>query len=128
MKRKKTVKQLMAIGIQRNEAAAFARTYRKIKAAKREDMFPEIVSPVQPKICTVSDYQIKHYWATYIATEGERMCFVENGDEYAHLVKQRLCGNLTDALMSSGAIGFTMRALRGGSTEFRAELNVALRY
>ncbi len=36
MNRKKTIKQLMAIGVQRNDAAAFARTYRKIMDAKRE--------------------------------------------------------------------------------------------
>lgn len=45
---KKTIKQLMALGCQRNDAAAFARTYRKIKAAKREELFPELIAPWMP--------------------------------------------------------------------------------
>lgn len=125
MTRKKTVKQLMAIGIQRNEAAAFARTYRKIKAAKKEDMFPEIVSPVQPKICAVRNYRIVPYKAACVMSEAvKELCVSE--PEYS--IKQRLCDRLTAALMRNGAIEFTMRALPDGSTEFRADLNVALRY
>ena len=51
---KRVTKRLMSIGVQRNDAAAFARTYRKILDAGMEGMFPEIVRPVMQRPLTVS--------------------------------------------------------------------------
>lgn len=49
MKRKKMVKGLMGVGIGRNEAAEFAKTYRKVVAAKLDHLFPLIAFPKPPE-------------------------------------------------------------------------------
>ena len=55
MKHKKITKQLMGMGIQRNEAQVFARVYRKVLDAGMEGMFPEIVRPVMRRPIAINN-------------------------------------------------------------------------
>ena len=64
MTQKKSIKQLMAIGVQRNDAAAFVRAYRKIRENKREDMLPWILEPEPPKIVR-KEFPVATLRATY---------------------------------------------------------------
>lgn len=86
MRSKKAVKQLMALGIQRNEAAVFARVYGKVKAARREDLFPEIILPAMPvgvvrremEIVTLqADYRYESFDRAYVMPR-EKETFVKN--------------------------------------------------
>lgn len=67
MTQKKTIKQLMAIGVQRNDAVAFVRAYRKIRENKREDMLPWILEPEPPKIVR-KEFPVATLSATYEAS------------------------------------------------------------
>ena len=48
MNRKKTIKQLMAIGVQRNDAEVFIRSYRKIQKAGMHKLCEAIMNPPMP--------------------------------------------------------------------------------
>lgn len=45
MRTKKMIKQLMAEGVQRNDAAAFVRAYHKLKFKPVIRQFPELIVP-----------------------------------------------------------------------------------
>lgn len=102
MTNKKIVKQLMGIGVQRNEAAAFAKTYRKIMNAKREDLFPEIVRPVMPVQFSVVNHQLVNFRAVYAGDDRRRSYMGD--EEYAKHVKHCLSEELASGLVREGFV------------------------
>lgn len=126
MNRKKTIKQLMAIGVQRNDAAAFARAYRKIMDAKKEDLFPEIVKPVIPVVGTVVNYRLTPFRAVYVAPESQRLFFRENHEEFATRIMAKLSAELGECLMKNGAIIMRIEPIAGVGTQYTATVKVAM--
>lgn len=100
MRSKKAVKQLMALGIQRNEAAVFARVYGKVKAARREDLFPEIILPAMPVGVVRREMEIVTLRADYCYEPSPMM-------EYS--VKSRLASELAKEAVRSQLVEFTRR-------------------
>lgn len=126
MKNKQITKQLMAIGVQRNDAAAFARAYRKVMDAKREDLFPEIVKPVMPVVHTVIDYRVTPFRAVYMAPAGQMAFFRENHEEFANRIKVKLAKELAEGLLHNGAITMRIEEIMGIGTQYTATVNVAM--
>ena len=125
MKRKKTVKQLMAIGVQRNDAAAFARTYRKIMYAKRDDLFPEIIKPVMPMIGTVCNYRVETIQASSMVNR--RMAFPCGSDEeFRTMITERLSDELAKNLIQSGAAALTITQIDGMIMQYTVTVKVAM--
>ena len=100
MRSKKTVKQLMALGIQRNEAAVFAKVYGKVKAARREDLFPEIILPVMPVGVVRRELEIVTLRVDYRYEPSQRM---------EDSVKSRLASELAKEAVRSQLVEFTRR-------------------
>ena len=126
MNRKKTIKQLMAIGVQRNDAAAFARAYRKIMDAKREDLFPEIVKPVMPVMGSVVNYRVTPFRAEHLTSEGQRYFFRENKEEFATRIMHKLSENLAECLMENGAIIMRIEEIMGVGIRYTATVKVVM--
>ena len=125
MKRKKTVKQLMAIGVQRNDAAAFARTYRKIMCAKREDLFPEIIKPVMPVIGTVCNYRVETIRASSMVNR--RMAFPCGSDEeFRTIITERLSDELAKSLIQSGAAALTITQIDNMTAQYDITVKVVM--
>lgn len=124
--KKKTIKQLMAIGVQRNDAAAFARAYRKIMDAKMEGLFPEIVKPVMPVMGTAINYRVIPFRAAYTATEMQMAFFRENYKEFELNIKNELSVELAKCLMESGAITMRIEQICGVGTQYTATVRVSM--
>ena len=115
-------KQLMAIGCQRNDAAAFARTYRKIMDANREDLFPEIIKPVMPvqfKAVNVSTYRLR---ASVTVSDREMEWHRQHPDDLKRRVVDTLASRLADEL-AKGSMKIETRKFNG-AVEFIGTVNV----
>lgn len=124
---KKTIKQLMAIGCQRNDAAAFARAYRKIKASKREDLFPGIVEPVMPARIVRQDLEVREIRAT-ATIPFDQVRFYEQSQELAERIVEKMVDELAHELRKSGAIKIQHRAPnRLGTSCFGEEYVASIR-
>ena len=123
MKRHERItKQLMAIGCQRNDAAAFARTYRKIMAANREDLFPEIIKPVVPvqfKAVNVSPYRLR---ATVVVSDRQMEMLRDHPDDLHRRVAGTLATRMADEL-AKGAMKIEHRKVNG-AVEFIGTVDV----
>lgn len=126
MNRKKTIKQLMAIGVQRNDAAAFARAYRKIMDAKKEDLFPEIVKPVMPVVGTVTNYRVIPFRADCVVSDPQRSFFIETSEECTARIMQELSKDLVKCLMENGAITFRTQQFLDKGTRYTAVVKVVM--
>ena len=123
MKRHERItKHLMAIGCQRNDAAAFARTYRKIMEANREDLFPEIIKPVMPvqfKAVNVSTCRMR---ASVTVSDREMEWHRLHPDDLKRRVVDTLASRLADEL-AKGAMKIETRKVNG-AVEFSSTVNV----
>lgn len=126
MTNKKITKQLMAIGVQRNDAAAFARAYRKVMDARREDLFPEIVKPVMPVVGRAIDYRVTPFRAVYMAPDSQMAFFRESHEEFANRIKAKLSKELAEGLMLNGCITMRTEEIMGIGTQYTATVNVAM--
>lgn len=130
MTNKKIAKQLMAIGVQRNDAAAFARTYNKIKDAKREDLFPGIVEPVMPPNVVYKHYPAQKLRATYEISNVEKRLLFMSQEDLLREVRCKLVHDIANALLESGAVQVESceRPHSGiaGCTQFRATVHVVM--
>ena len=121
MKRhKKITKELMAIGVQRNDAQAFARTFRKIIHAKMEDLLPEIIMPVQFKAVNVLPHRLR----AIVTVSDHHMAFLrENPDDLHRRVTGTLASRLAEELVKSGAVKIETRKI-DRAVEFIGTVNV----
>lgn len=125
MTNKKIAKQLMAIGVQRNDAAAFARTYNKIKAAKREDLFPGIVEPVMQVGYQLVNYLVVPIRASYTAHDAFAYYYRDGSVNFANMLEGELSKQIAEALLKNGAIRMEQRRFLD-FVEYRATVNVAM--
>lgn len=123
MNRKKQIKQLMSIGVQRNDAAAFARTYHKIVSRGRRDLFPELTIPaplvVRTTILSVQTLKVsilRHRTILY-AAEASGACV----DPY---IRKKMAEELAQCLLSSPYVLYQQRDLPTGEREFTARIRV----
>lgn len=125
MKNKKIVKQLMAVGVQRNDAAAFARTYRKIKATKMEALFPEIMGPAMPPV-VYKHYPAQQLRAVVEMTDAKIRGFSADGVDLKQYVGEKLAREMTNHLYSSGVMQIESRRVYPNSTQFVTTVHVVL--
>ena len=119
---KRIAKQLMAIGVQRNDAAAFVRTYRKIMDANREDLFPEIIKPVVPvqfKAVNVSPYRLR---VSVTVSDREMEWHCQHPDDLKRRAVDTLASRLADEL-AKGTMKIEHRKVNG-AVEFIGTVNV----
>ena len=125
MNRKKTIKQLMAIGVQRNDAAAFARVYGKIMYAKKEDLFPEIIKPVMPIVGVAHNHRVETIRASSIVNREMAFHYVDS-DEFITMITERLSDELAKNLMQSGAASLSIRQIDEMRTQYNITVRVAM--
>lgn len=125
MNRKKTIKQLMAIGVQRNDAAAFARAYRKIMYAKKEDLFPEIIKPVMPMVGVVHNHRVETIRASSIVHRDMAFPCADN-EEFTTVITERLSDELAKSLIQSGAAALSIKQIDTMRTQYDVTVRVAM--
>lgn len=125
MKQQKIVKQLMAIGVQRNDAAAFARAYRKIMYNKREDLFPEIIKPVMPMVGVVHNHRVETIRASSIVNRQMAFPCVDN-EEFTTMITERLSDELAKTLIQSGAAALSIKQIDDMRTQYAVTVRVAM--
>ena len=125
MKQKKTIKQLMAIGVQRNDAVAFARAYRKIMYAGREDLFPEIVKPVMPLVGVVHNHRVETIRASSVVSRQMVFPCADNA-EFTTIITERLSDELAKNLIQSGAAALTIKQIDEMRTQYAVTVRVVM--
>ena len=123
MTNKKITKQLMAIGVQRNDAAAFARTYRKIMDARREDLFPAIVKPVMPVRYQVVEHQIVTLHVRRTVPDIQMAMLADRPGDLYRRVTGKLATVMADKLVESGAMKLSTEKVKFG-VEFTGTVNI----
>lgn len=124
MRNEKLKKQLMAIGIQRNDAAAFVRCYRKIQRSDKVEIFQAIMNPeppIRPKIINV----VPHALQVETSVSQDEL-FTHKAVDLEAIVRERLSRQLADGLMDSGAMIITKQADWLGNTRIRARVHVII--
>lgn len=121
MRQKKLVKQLMAAGVQRNDAAAFVKTYRAVKDAGLTRLFPELELPPAPVIQTRT-VRPERLCAKYTVDSYE-MNYRGGSVDWDAYMNKRLVKELAHRLKDSGLVCFSKRATPLW-TEFCAEVRV----
>ena len=123
MKRhEKITKELMAIGVQRNDARAFARTFRKIIHAKKEALFPEIVMPEIPvpfKKVNVTPSRLR---VSVAVPDGAMAVLQENPADLHRRVTGTLASRMAEELVK-GSMKIEARKVNG-AVEFIGTVNV----
>lgn len=107
MDRKRKVKRLMALGVQRNDAAAFVTTYQAIVAAGKGHLLPDVLHPTLPAIPMVrTNYQPQRFAVTMRRSTKPDLCWDPSPREdfYKKLAKETGL-----ALLDAGAITITRR-------------------
>lgn len=129
MKRKKYIKQLMALGIQRNDAAGFVEAYRVIKAKKKEYMLSVIMAPPAPPV-KISQRPIRKMEVVYHA---DAMALSTLPPEEAKkMIKRRLVNKLAEGLLDLDAYTISIRAMppvsyyAGQAIEYRLTIDVVM--
>ena len=109
MTRKKEIKRLMALGIQRNDAAGFVTTVRTMKAAGKERLLPGVfmIPEVKP---LRTDYQLRRFQTTMRFSDRDyfRRVPADLNDQYIH---KELAREIGLALLDAGAITITVEEL-----------------
>ena len=106
MKKKRIVKQLMAAGIQRNDAVNFVETYRKIKNKKMDFLFSDLIVKdiPAPKIFTETR-RVQRMVANH--TESRERVEGVNAIVYESFIKDCMAGELVRKLLKIGAAKFS---------------------
>lgn len=130
MKRNKYIKHLMALGIQRNDAAGFVSTYRHLIAAGKEQLLPAIIRPIPQVPQFRTDYRVQEFAANIRVSD--MSAFQRVDDLCEQRVYKELAREMGRALLDAGAIKTTVRELppsswsSGRCVEYRATVKVAM--
>ena len=128
MKRRKYIKQLMALGVQRNDAAGFVSTCWAITAAGKEHLLPVIMQAPIPTIRT--DYQVQKFATTVRYSDKYDFHRVPADLDDPYVYKE-LAREMGLALLDAGAIKVTRQELPpdrwsgARCVEYRATIKVA---
>lgn len=133
MRKKKAIKQLQALGVQRNDAAGFIAAYRKIKAAGKLGQVPGIVEPIhRPPQFTGRTYDVRPFATTLRVPNVPDLILADLLTDTD--IRARLARELGDGLLNAGAIAIHARPvdIRGvwgaePAVEYMATVNVAMR-
>lgn len=132
MKRKKSIKKLMALGIPRNDAAGFVSTCNALKAAGKKVFLPEIMVPPGPVAPTIhTDYQLRRF-ATQIRVSDRPDLLALLPGEIGSYIRNTLAKEMGIALMNAGAISISTVAHPPSiwdpysCVEYHATVNVAM--
>lgn len=125
MKRKKYIKQLMALGVQRNDAAGFVSAYRACVAAGKEHLLPAILqpAPIVPAFPIIRQpYNVAKFAVTLRRSDND-LSWLPRKDED---INKELAREMGLALLDAGAICITKRDdyIRR-CVEYRATIRVA---
>lgn len=129
MRKKKTIKQLMALGIQRNDAAGFVEACHVIKAKKKEYMLPVIMNPPALPI-QISQRPIRKMAVVHHVNAMELYNLPPK--EAEKMIKRRLVNKLAEGLLDLGAYRITRRdhpptSYFGGEViEYRLTIDVVM--
>lgn len=119
----KLQKQLMGIGVSRNDAAAFIRGYRAIQRSGNRFLCQDIMCGPRP-VPTFQGYTLRKLTAS---AEIPNFMFCDNVDELAEgRVRRELAMKMGDALLDSGCVTSFQYALPRDSTVFRATVHVVV--
>lgn len=122
MRNEKLKKQLMAVGIQRNDAAAFIRSYRKIQKSGKAEQFRDIMAPYVTPIQTVIRNVPVHTLQVTVKFSDDEIYSV-GGEEAERMVLERLSNQLAAALLDSGYL-YTDQAKDRHGLRIRASVMV----
>lgn len=125
MKHKKFVKQLMALGIQRNDAAGFVKAARIIQDKGMGHMVPDLVFDM-PVPIIVSKREIITFEARITnSMEWERCC--RDAEEKTEYIKRRLGAELGKGLLASGLCEIAaITDISAHAIVYRARIDVAV--
>lgn len=126
MKRKKYIKQLMALGVQRNDAAGFVSAYRACVAAGKEHLLPDILqpAPIVPAIPIIRQpYKVAKFAVTMRSSDNDLSWLPREAED----INKQLAREMGLALLDAGAICITMRDdYTRRYVEYRATISVAM--
>lgn len=101
MKKKKAVKRLMAMGVQRNDAAAFVATYRAIEAAGKAHLLPVALQPVPEFAPRMVIVKPQTFAMKYTVTNTQRQQISEEEEKWH---KNKMARDLGSELLRKGYI------------------------
>ena len=128
MRGKKLRKQLMAIGIQRNDAAGFIRAYRVIQRAKKQELCRDIMyRPMSVGLSFGRPVNLETLRAQYILPD--EVLYRADRDRRKQVFgfcKDRLVEGMARELIDKAAVIVQLECRAKGCTVFRAEIQVAM--
>lgn len=119
---KREIKRLMALGIQRNDAAGYLKVCRLIEAKGHRPL-----DYIQPLPVIISEREIKKLVVCHMVTGLEESTLQSVDTE--RYVKHRLAGKLGHALVDHGLCSFSKRACMDPDNpyvSYRATIDVAV--
>lgn len=124
MNRKRQIKQLMALGIQRNDAAGFVKASRILLDKGRGDMFPGVLGEPLPVI--VSQREIRTFAAQLSTDWIFEMTIMPAAEKEEH-IKRKLAVTMGEGLLDSGLCKIQARpGSAAGGVDYRATVDVAV--
>ena len=128
MKGKKLQKQLMAMGIGRNDAAGFIRAYRVIQKAKKQELCRDIMNPPAPvRMPAFWPQNLERLRAQHTVPNEELYALgADQREQFGNRVKEKLAQGLARLLIDEAAMLFEQEHRPDDCTVFRAEIQVAM--
>jgi hypothetical protein len=124
MSRKRQIKRLMALGIQRNDAAGFVKASRILMDKGMADKVPGLLRETPPII--VSRREIRTF-AAQVSTTWLFETTIQPVEEKEDYIKRKLGTELGKGLLDSGLCKIQARAdTRTGGADYRATIDVAV--
>ena len=128
MRGKKLRKQLMAIGIERNDAAGFIRAYRVIQRAKKQELCRDIMyRPMSVGLSFGRPVNLETLRAQYILPD--EVLYGADRDRRKQVwdfCKDRLVEGMARELIDKAAVIVQQECRTKGCIVFRAEIQVAM--
>ena len=130
--KKRKIKQLMALGIQRNDANAFLSVYTTLSRARKTELLPAILHPVPIPRIQAEEYRTVPIRSMIIVPHDKLALMSDfehsHSDYFTEAIRRQLESELLNELRRSGAIEFKSRSAGALGTEFYSTLRVLLPY
>lgn len=130
--RRRQIKQLMALGIQRNDANAFLNVYNTVVKKRKEDLLPVILRPVpipriQTEECRVVPIR------SMVIVPHNKLALVSDFElspsgYFTEAIKRKLEEEILNGLRREGAIEFKSRSAGTLGVEYYSMLRVLMPY
>lgn len=128
MKHKRCIKMLMSMGVQRNDAAGFAKAYNEILRKGLQDKFPYLAETLIPKVPQIRSTPLRtlELQAEYVMTDYEAQCALYRAVDFENYIRSRLGARLVDELLNRNAMLIRKEERRGQFREIRYSATVTL--